>query len=136
MSPRILTLQAINSKDQESKPLRSNKTKDFKGQSVSTQAMAATNSLVSRDCPLTEKIVNNYIWSDTVLFFYQVPRFSGTTKNIRLKKTSFFQATFLCDMTFGAYFQHWGRQQLSSPFCPSLSQHRRHVNTCSAVITA
>lgn len=48
---------------------------------TATQTIVETNSPVSPDCPLTGKIGNNYIKTDTGLF-YQVPGFTGTTNKI------------------------------------------------------
>lgn len=68
-----------------SNPLCSNKSKDFKGQNDSTQTIDETNSLVSPDCSLTEKIGNNYIEADIGLF-YQVPGFTGTTQKYQIQQ--------------------------------------------------
>lgn len=48
---------------------------------TATQTIVETNSPASPDCPLTGKIGNNYIKTDTGLF-YQVPGFTGTTNKI------------------------------------------------------
>lgn len=62
-----------------SNALCSNKSKDFKGQNDSTQTMDETNSLVSPDWSLTEKIGNNYTLTD-IGFFYPASGFTGPKK--------------------------------------------------------
>lgn len=112
---------------QVSNPLCSNKTKDFKGQNDSTQTIDEINDFVSPDCSLTEKIGNNYIWTDIGLLdsFMKSLDLLAPRKNIQFKKTSSPQSLSsqlprillqTDDISSACFYQHCGLQQLLRPF--------------------